>query len=351
VGVGNLVPDSHLVSLMLENGVRSLLAEIPRSRRRRRPHGQPGSRLPPRWESATWFPTPTWSALCSKTASDRFWRRYREVAADVGPTGNLVPDSHLDGSRQPGSRLPPGQPYARKRRPIASGGDTAKSPPTSAPRATWFPTPTWSALCSKTASDRSGPTTETSASSEISKFAILSNDRERDLSGDWSSLRAPGMVSVYWRRRSRVKPVRFGVFAPQGWIMDLVEIEDPVEKFEAMTRVAQTAERLGFDSVWLFDHFHTYHKPVLETTFECWTSTAALARDTSRIRIGQMVTCNGYRNPALLAKMASTVDVMSHGRLDFGIGGGWYEHEFNAYGYPYPAVGDRLRKVPRRLHG
>jgi F420-dependent oxidoreductase-like protein len=146
-----------------------------------------------------------------------------------------------------------------------------------------------------------------------------------------------------------VKPVRFGVFAPQGWIMDLVEIEDPVEKFEAMTRVVQTAERLGFDSVWLFDHFHTYHKPVLETTFECWTSTAALARDTSRIRIGQMVTCNGYRNPALLAKMASTVDVMSHGRLDFGIGGGWYEHEFNAYGYPYPAVGDRLRMLREAL--
>ena len=143
--------------------------------------------------------------------------------------------------------------------------------------------------------------------------------------------------------------VRFGVFVPQGWIMDLVDIGDPVEKYEAMTRVAQTAERLGFDSVWLFDHFHTYYKPVLETTFECWTSTAALARDTSRIRIGQMVTCNGYRNPALMAKMASTVDVLSHGRLDFGIGAGWYEHEYNAYGYTYPATGDRLRMLREAL--
>jgi F420-dependent oxidoreductase-like protein len=146
-----------------------------------------------------------------------------------------------------------------------------------------------------------------------------------------------------------VAAVRFGVFVPQGWILDLVDIPDPVEKYEAMTRVAGTAERLGFDSVWLFDHFHTYYKPVLETTFECWTSTAALARDTSRIRIGQMVTCNGYRNPALLAKMASTVDVLSHGRLDFGIGAGWYEHEYRAYGYEYPETGDRLRMLADSL--
>jgi hypothetical protein len=120
-----------------------------------------------------------------------------------------------------------------------------------------------------------------------------------------------------------MSPVQFGLFVPQGWILDLVDIEDPIEQYETMSRVAQTAERLGFDSIWLFDHFHTYPEPVLETTFECWTSTAALARDTSRIRLGQMVTCNGYRNPALLAKMASTVDVLSHGRLDFGIGAGW----------------------------
>ncbi|GAC1584714.1 MAG: LLM class F420-dependent oxidoreductase [Ktedonobacteraceae bacterium] len=78
-------------------------------------------------------------------------------------------------------------------------------------------------------------------------------------------------------------------------------------------------------------------------TFESWTSTAALARDTKRVRIGQMVTCNGYRNPALLAKMASTVDVLSHGRLNFGIGAGWYEHEYRAYGYSYPDAPERLR--------
>ncbi len=139
--------------------------------------------------------------------------------------------------------------------------------------------------------------------------------------------------------------MKFGLFVPQGWRMDLVGIADPVEAYETMTRVAQEAEAQGFDSIWLFDHFHTVPVPTQEVTFECWTSTAALARDTKRVRIGQMVTCNGYRNPALLAKMASTVDVLSHGRLDFGIGAGWYEHEFRAYGYDYPDGPTRLRQL------
>src|SRR5947209_1559040 len=137
--------------------------------------------------------------------------------------------------------------------------------------------------------------------------------------------------------------MKFGLIVPQGWRMDLVGIPDPVEAYETMTRVAQEAEALGYDSIWLFDHFHTVPVPTQEVTFECWTSTAALARDTKRVRIGQMVTCNGYRNPALLAKMASTVDVMSHGRLDFGIGAGWYQHEYLAYGYNYPDAPERLR--------
>ncbi len=139
--------------------------------------------------------------------------------------------------------------------------------------------------------------------------------------------------------------MKFGVIVPQGWRMDLVGIADPIEAYETMTRVAQTAEELGYDSVWLFDHFHTVPDPTQEPTFECWTSTAALARDTRRIRIGQIVTCNSYRNPALLAKMASTVDVLSHGRLDFGIGAGWHEHEYRAYGYEYPDAPARLRQL------
>ena len=142
---------------------------------------------------------------------------------------------------------------------------------------------------------------------------------------------------------------KFGVFVPQGWRMDLVDIPDPVEKYEAMTRVGQEAERLGFDSIWVYDHFHTVPKPVLETTFECWSITAGLARDTSTIRIGQMVTCNAYRPPSLMAKIASTVDVMSHGRLDFGIGAGWYEHEWRAYGYGFPDAPTRLKMLGEAL--
>ncbi len=139
--------------------------------------------------------------------------------------------------------------------------------------------------------------------------------------------------------------IKYGVIVPQGWKMDLVGIADPVEAYETMTRVAQEADELGFHSIWLYDHFHTVPTPTQEVTFECWTSTAALARDTKRVRIGQIVTCNSYRNPALLAKMASTVDVLSHGRLDFGIGDGWYEHEYRAYGYPYPDAPERLRQL------
>src|SRR5437868_12021009 len=137
----------------------------------------------------------------------------------------------------------------------------------------------------------------------------------------------------------------YGIVVPQGWRMDLAGIADPIEAYEAMTRVAQEAEALGFHSIWLYDHFHTVPFPSQEVTFECWISTAALARDTKRVRVGQMVTCNGYRNPALLAKMAGTVDVLSHGRLNFGIGAGWYEHEYRAYGYAYPDAPERLRRL------
>jgi F420-dependent oxidoreductase-like protein len=140
-----------------------------------------------------------------------------------------------------------------------------------------------------------------------------------------------------------VANLKFGVFVPQGWRMDLTEIADPVEQFEAMTAVAKAADAGPWESVWVYDHFHTIPEPTMETTFECWTITATLARDTHRVRIGQMVSCNGYRNPALFAKIASTVDVASHGRLDAGIGAGWYEHEWRAYGYGFPETRDRMR--------
>ena len=140
-------------------------------------------------------------------------------------------------------------------------------------------------------------------------------------------------------------PIKFGVFVPQGWRMDLAEIDDPIEQYETMTRVARAADEGGWDSIWVFDHFHTVPTPELETCFECWTITATLARDTQNVKIGQMVDCNGYRHPALYAKIASTVDVASHGRLYAGIGAGWYEHEWRAYGYDFPELRDRMGMV------
>ena len=136
--------------------------------------------------------------------------------------------------------------------------------------------------------------------------------------------------------------VRFGCFVPQGWRMDLAEINDPVEQFEAMTNVAKAADAGPWDSIWVYDHFHTVPNPSMETTFECWTITSTLVRDTSRVKVGQMVTCNGYRQPSLMAKMASTVDVASHGRLYFGYGAGWYEHEWDAYGFGFPELKQRM---------
>ncbi|NJL05487.1 MAG: LLM class F420-dependent oxidoreductase [Chloroflexaceae bacterium] len=138
--------------------------------------------------------------------------------------------------------------------------------------------------------------------------------------------------------------IRFGVFVPQGWRRDLSEISDPITQYEAMTAVAKTVDALpAYDSIWVYDHFHTVPTVEREPTFEAWTTTAALARDTERVHVGQMVSCNGYRNPAYFAKIASTVDVLSHGRLYCGLGAGWYEHEWRAYGYGFPETKERMR--------
>ncbi len=139
--------------------------------------------------------------------------------------------------------------------------------------------------------------------------------------------------------------MQFGVWLPQAWNGDFRESNDPVEAYETMTHIAQTADEAGFTSVWLIDHVDTLPRSSQEIAFEAWTTTAALARDTRRVRIGQLVTCNGFRNPALLAKMASTVDVLSHGRLHFGIGAGWAEQEYRSYGYEYPDAPTRLRHL------
>jgi F420-dependent oxidoreductase-like protein len=142
----------------------------------------------------------------------------------------------------------------------------------------------------------------------------------------------------------RVDPLRAGVFIPQGWRFDLVGI-DPAEHWRVMQDLAVRAEDGPWESVWVYDHFHTTPRPSEEATHEAWTLMAALAATTRRLRLGQMCTCVGYRNPVYLAKVAATCDVISGGRMEMGIGGGWYEHEWRAYGYGFPRPGERLGRL------
>ena len=135
--------------------------------------------------------------------------------------------------------------------------------------------------------------------------------------------------------------MKLGVITPQGWTGELDGWE-PERAWARTIAVAQQAERIGAESVWLFDHFHTVPRPTDEITFESFTSLAALAALTQRVRLGHIVICNGFRNPALTAKMASTLDTISGGRFELGIGAGWKRDEWLAYGYGFPETKQRL---------
>ncbi|QHT56575.1 LLM class F420-dependent oxidoreductase [Cellulomonas sp. H30R-01] len=136
--------------------------------------------------------------------------------------------------------------------------------------------------------------------------------------------------------------MRFGLFIPQGWRQDLTGIE-PRDHWSVMNGLAQHADQGdAFDSIWVYDHFHAVPEPNGEATHEAWSLINAYAATTSRVKLGQMCTCMAYRNPAYLAKVAATADVISGGRVQMGIGAGWYEHEWRAYGYGFPRAGERL---------
>lgn len=138
--------------------------------------------------------------------------------------------------------------------------------------------------------------------------------------------------------------MRFGLFIPQGWRLDLVDI--PTDKhWSVMRDLATYADNSTWDSVWVYDHFHTVPVPTDEATHEAWTLMSAFAAVTDRVKLGQMCTAMSYRNPAYLAKVAATVDVISGGRTQMGIGAGWYEHEWRAYGYGFPSAGERLGRL------
>lgn len=139
--------------------------------------------------------------------------------------------------------------------------------------------------------------------------------------------------------------MRFGLFIPQGWRLDLAGI-DTADQWPVMRDLAQYADAGdSWESIWVFDHFHTVPEPTDEATHEAWTLMSAFAASTQRVRMGQMCTCMSYRNPAYLAKVAATVDVISGGRVEMGIGAGWYEHEWLAYGYGFPRAGVRLGRL------
>ena len=112
-----------------------------------------------------------------------------------------------------------------------------------------------------------------------------------------------------------------------------------------MRDVAVSAEVDGFESVWVYDHFHTVPQATQQATHEAWTLMGALAVSTNRVRLGQMCTCNAYRPPSYLAKVAATVDVLSGGRVEMGIGAGWFEGEFLAYGYEFPKPSVRIGQL------
>jgi F420-dependent oxidoreductase-like protein len=138
--------------------------------------------------------------------------------------------------------------------------------------------------------------------------------------------------------------MKLGAIVPQGWVGEYAGW-DPRDAWRRTTAVAQEAERLGFESIWLFDHFHTVPRPTDEITFESFTSLSALAAVTERVRLGHIVICTAFRNPALTAKMISTMDSISGGRMELGIGAGWKRDEWLAYGYGFPETKERLARL------
>jgi len=133
-------------------------------------------------------------------------------------------------------------------------------------------------------------------------------------------------------------PIRFGIQTPQQH-----------SSWQDMLSLWQEVDALGFDTAWVFDHFLPIFSDPTGPCLEGWTALAALAMATKNVRLGVMVTGNTYRHPAVLAKMATTVDIISGGRLILGIGAGWFELEHREYGMPFPQVAERLARLDETL--
>jgi len=144
------------------------------------------------------------------------------------------------------------------------------------------------------------------------------------------------------------RAVQFGTFVPQGWKLEYTGVE-PAAAWARSVELARRAEEVGYDHVWVYDHVETVPRREPTTVFEPFTMLAALAPQVPRVRLGQMVTCAAYRNAGLLAKEAACIDVYSGGRVVLGLGAGWYEEEYRAYGWDFPSAGERLALLDETL--
>jgi F420-dependent oxidoreductase-like protein len=142
--------------------------------------------------------------------------------------------------------------------------------------------------------------------------------------------------------------MKVGVIVPQGWTGEYAGVPS-AEAWRRSVEIATRAEAAGADSLWLFDHMHTTPDPTDELTFESFTALTALATATTRAELGHIVSCAAYRNAGLQAKMLSTMDVISGGRMTAGVGAGWKREEWEAYGYPFPPTRVRLDRLEETL--
>src|SRR5918996_1144409 len=153
--------------------------------------------------------------------------------------------------------------------------------------------------------------------------------------------------------REKQNNLQFGLTIPQGWRggdLPLEEENNPAKQYEFSKSVAIAADNLGFHSIYAYDHLIPHYKDDIEKNiFECFTLLSSIAAITNKIKIGQIVACNSYRNPSLLAKMLSTLDVISNGRVELGIGAGWHKEEYIQYGYDFPPALTRIEQLDESI--